>query len=405
MPAFVTGFRRSIAALGAVFFAAIGLSACGGIPGDAVVKVGDMSISKTTFNHWLAVAAASSASTPGQATPAPIPPDFTACVAQLAKTAPKPAKGQPAPSTAQFKAQCQQEYNSLRDQVLQFLISADWVLGESSSQHVTVADSAVQKQFNQIKAQQFPQPGAFQKFLTQSQQSLPDLLLRVKLDLLSTKLRNKVTAGKATVTPAAISNYYTKNKANFSQPEKRDLRIILVKTQGQANAAKAAIVKGTPFATEAKKVSIDQATKAQGGALLGVQRGQEEQALDAAVFSASLHQLQGPVKTQFGYYVFQVQKVTPASQQTLAQATPTIKQQLTATQQQNALDAFIKNFQKKWTGLTDCRTGYVVQDCKQYKAPKTSAVPGAPTTTPSGGSVSTTPTPQTTPQTTTTTGK
>ena len=50
-------------ALGAVLFALIGLAACGGIPGDAVVSVDGKSITKETFNHWMGVAAASSAKT------------------------------------------------------------------------------------------------------------------------------------------------------------------------------------------------------------------------------------------------------------------------------------------------------------------------------------------------------
>ena len=389
---------RSTAALGAVFFAAAGLSACGGIPGDSVAQVGGQSITMNTFNHWLGVAAASSATTPGQKAAVPIPPDFKTCIAQLRATAPKPAAGQPAPTDAQFKAQCQQQYNALRDQVLQFLISADWVLGEASDQGVKVSDGDVTKQFNTIKAQQFPKPADFQKFLTQSGQSQADLLLRVKLDLLSTRLRDKVTKGKDKVSDAQIANYYNQNKSRFAQPERRDLRVILVKTQAAANKAKAQIQHGAGFASVAKKVSTDQATKAQGGALLGVSRGQEEKALDDAIFAAPLHQLSGPVKTQFGFYLFVVQKVTPASQQTLAQASPTIKQQLAATSQQGALDMFVKKFQKKWTGKTDCRTGYIVMDCKQFKAPKTPALPGTPQTAPPG-TVSTSTPP------TTTTGK
>ena len=377
-------FARSILALGAFLFAAAALAACGGLSGDQVAQVGGMSITNATFNHWMGVAASSATQTPGQKPAVPVPPDFKACVAQLQATAPKPAKGQPAPSAAQFKAQCQQEYNSLRDQVLQFLINADWVLGEASDQHIKVSDSDVQKQFATIKSQQFPKPGDLQRFMAQSGQTQSDLLLRVKLDLVSTKLRDKATKGGTTVTNAQIANYYNQNKSRFAQPERRDLRIILTKTQAQANAAKAAIQHGQSFAAVAKKSSIDQATKTQGGTLLGVQRGQEEKALDDAIFGAQLHQLAGPIKTQFGYYIFVVQKVTPSSQQTLAQASPTIKQQLLATQQQTALDSFVKRFQKKWTGKTDCRTGYVVMGCKQYKAPKTTGLPGQPTTAPQG---------------------
>src|SRR4051794_19226088 len=120
-------------ALGAFFVAlAAFLSACGSsdsVPGDSVAKVGGDSIKLDEFNHWMKVAAISSA---GGAEPdqqqgsgeVPDAPNFTRCIASKKEKAPKPAKGQPKPTDAQFKAQCQQEYNGLRDQVLQFLISS-----------------------------------------------------------------------------------------------------------------------------------------------------------------------------------------------------------------------------------------------------------------------------------------
>jgi foldase protein PrsA len=74
------------------------------------------------------------------------------------------------------------------------------------------------------------------------------------------------------------------------------------------------------------------------------------------------------VKTQFGYYVFKVNKNTPGSQQSLDQAKASIKQILSSQNQQKALQAFVKKFQKKWKSRTDCRKGYVVQTCNN--APK-----------------------------------
>jgi hypothetical protein len=79
------------------------------------------------------------------------------------------------------------------------------------------------------------------------------------------------------------------------------------------------------------------------------------------------------VKTPFGYYIYEVKSSTPGNQQTLAQSEASIKQQLTATQQQAALSKFVKEFKKTWTAKTDCRAEYVVMDCKQYVAPKTSS--------------------------------
>ena len=94
------------------------------------------------------------------------------------------------------------------------------------------------------------------------------------------------------------------------------------------------------------------------------------------MFGAPKGKLVGPVKTQFGYLVFQVNKITPAKQQTLAQATPQIRQQLSTGGQRKALQSFVKDFEKKWKGSTDCRKGYVVQVCKN--APKPKATSTAP---------------------------
>ena len=375
---------RIIPALGAVLFALVGLSACGGgIPGDSVVAVDGKGITKTTFNHWMGVASASGAAAPGVAKPAPpVPPSYTACIAS-AKAAAKPAKGQKPPTEAQLKSQCEQQYKSLQQEVLRFLVSSEWVLGEASSLGVKVSDKEVKKQFEKIKSQQFPKAAEFEKFLATSGQSVSDLLLRVKLNLLSSKIQQKIVKDKSKVTHDQITKYYNENPKRFGVAEKRNLLIILTKTEAQAKKAKQEIEAGKSFESVAKRVSIDPTSKSNGGKLAGVVKGQEEKSLDAAVFSAKKGVLTGPVKTPFGYYIFEVQTTTPGSQQTLKQAEASIKSQLTATQQQGALTKFVKEFKKKWKAKTDCRSGYVVEDCKQYKEPKTPTLPtGAGTPTP-----------------------
>ncbi len=362
---------RCISALGAVFFAVVSLSACGGIPGNAVVQVGSNSITKSAFEHWMDVAAASSATGTGAKPVIPDPPNYTNCVAHLQATTPKPPKGQAAPTTAQLKSECEQQYKALQTEVLGFLISANWVIGEAGNLGLKVSDSEVKKQFEQIKNQQFPKAAEFQKFLATSGETVSDLLLRVKLNLLSAKIQQKIAKTKATPSQAQIEKYYNENKQRFGTPEKRTVAIILTKTEAEANKAKHEIESGKSFASVAKSASIDPTTKANGGLLVGVVKGQEEKALDSAIFSAQPNVLSGPVKTPFGYYIYEVKSVTTGNQQTLAQAQTSIKQQLTATQQQEALTKFVKEFKSRWTSKTECRSGYVVMDCSAFKAPKT----------------------------------
>jgi foldase protein PrsA len=383
----VSRVLKSLLALGAFFVLAAALAACGdSVPGNAVARVDDGTIKRSTFNHWISIAARSS-QPPGSTAKVsvPDPPDFKSCIASKAKSAPKPAKGQPKPSTAQFKAQCKQEYEGLRDQVLQFLIQAQWIQGEAKDQNVKVSDKELRKSFNQQKKQSFPTEKEYKAFLKSSGMTQEDIDLRVKLDLLSNKIREKVTKDKKKATSADIKRYYEKNKARFAQPEKRDLNVVLTKTKAKANQALAALKGGDSWKKVAKKYSIDQASKSAGGKLPGVQPGQQEKAFDSAVFKASKGKTEGPVKTQFGYYVFEVTKITPKSQQSLAQATPTIKQLLQQQGQQKALNDFVKDFEKKWKGRTNCRKGFVVSMCKNAPKPKKGQQTTPPGAVPSQG--------------------
>jgi foldase protein PrsA len=377
VPGVVSKLIRPIAALSAVFFVAVGLVACGssGVSSNAVVSVNGQQITQDAYNHWLSVAAASSAATlPGQKAPKPVvpePPDYTACIAHLKTIEPKPAKGQKPKTEGELKTQCEQQFKALQQQVLGFLISSEWVLGEAKELGIKVSEKEVAARLNQLKKQQFPKEAEFQKFLASTGQSVSDLLLRVKLSMVSQKIQEKVTkGGKKSTSEAEVAKYYNEHKSQFGQQERRNLRIVLTKTEAQAKQAKSEIESGQSFASVAKSKSIDPTSKDNGGELPGVVKGEEEKALDTAVFEAKKGVLGGPVKTPFGYYVYEVKSVTPATQQTLDQVKAEIKQQLSSQGQQQALTKFVKEFKSKWKSRTECRTGYVVQDCEQYKAPK-----------------------------------
>jgi len=369
----VSKLLRSTSALGAVLFALVGIAACGGIPGDAVVQVGGSPITKAAFEHWMSVASTSNKEAGSTEKPAvPVPPDYTACIAHLRVTSAKTAKGQPAPTTQKLKSECQTQYKALQQEVLGFLISSQWVISEAAALGVKVSDAEVKKEFAKIKAAQFPKAAEFEKFLASSGQTVSDLLLRVKLNLLSQKIQKQIVKNKSKVTQAQVTKYYNENKSKYGTPEKRNVRIVLTKTEAAANAAKKEVESGKSFASVASKSSIDPTSKANGGLLKEVVKGEEEKSLDTAIFSAGKGTLGGPVKTPFGYYVYEVVSITPGTQEPLSKVQATIKQQLVSTGEQSALSKFVKEFKKKWTGKTECRSGYVVQDCKSYKAPKTS---------------------------------
>jgi foldase protein PrsA len=373
---------RSLALCAFFLIPALALSACGSdVPGNSVAKIGEQSIKRATFDHWMQIAAVSQA---GQANPTassapkaqvPDAPAFTKCVAQKRATAPKPAKGQPEPTAAQLRGQCKQEYDSLKDQVLAFLIRDNWVEQESDKQEIKVADKDVQKQIDQAVKQAFQNKGDFNKFLQRSGLTEADVFYQQRNQLLQQKLTEKVTKAESKVTDAQISQYYEKNKSRFATPERRDLRIVLTKDRARAQQAKSALDSGQSWSAVAKRYSVDQASKAQGGKLAGVAKGQQEKALDDAIFKADKGELVGPVKTQFGYYVLAVSKITAAKQQSLEDSKASIKQILTSENQRKALDTFGKDYRKRWKDATQCRKGFTTADCKNgpKNAPNTTS--------------------------------
>jgi foldase protein PrsA len=359
--------RRSIMALGAFFVFALGVAGCGsGVPGDSVADVAGNPISTQAFNHWMFVAAKSQAAqSPGEPVIVPNdPPDFNTCIAQVRKAIPSLAKTK----TATLRTDCKQLFTSLSSQVMDFLITAYWYQADAAKQHVKVTDAEVQKAFSTAKKQTFPTAAGFNTFLSETGQTLDDIVYRFKINTIVQKLVSKYTKP---VTQAEIQSYYNSHPTQFGTQESRNMRIVLTKTAAEADAAKKALQSGQSWTVVAKKYSTDPTTKNNGGLLTGVTQGQQDAALTEAAFSAPINTLLGPVKGQFGYYVVEVTKITPATHESLAQATKTIKTQLTTQSSTTAQTAVANKAKKDWLSQTTCRSTYAMADCKGYKAPKT----------------------------------
>ena len=377
--------RRSIGALCAFFVVAAAAAGCGesSIPGNSVAKVGDESITRSDFDHWMTVFAKSSASQAqgGSATTTstvPDPPEYAACIKAKRDAAAK-SKSKARPTNAQLTRQCKSEYTSLRDQALGLLIASEWLEGEAADQGIKVTPDEVTKAIETQRKEQYPKKEDFEKALKDAGFTMEDLRFQTRLQKLQEKLVDKISKGAKDPTAKQISDYYEKNKTQFGQAETREVRLVLAKDKATADRAKAAIEDGDSWSSVAKQYSTDEGSKDQGGKLT-VTKGNQEPAFDDAVFAGSKDDLLGPIKTQFGYYVVQISKINKGSQQSLEEATPTIKQVLSQEAEQKAIAGFSEDYRKKWTEETNCREGYAIQGCKN--GPKATTTAGTTATTP-----------------------
>jgi foldase protein PrsA len=393
---------RKLAALAAFFVIAAVIAGCGSsVPSNSVASVAGNSISLQAVNHWMFIAAkdqAAQAAQQGQSEPVIVandPPQFTSCIKELRSVIPTLAKT----SAATLRKDCKQVFTQLSGEVMAFLIEGYWYQGDAHKLGVKYTTAQLNKDFAKAKKSSFPTAADFTNYLKSSGETEQDILFQIRVNQVYSKLLKRY---EKPVNAAAISAYFKAHSSEFGTPETRDIHLVRTKTQADAQAALNAVKAGQSWNTVAAKYAEDATAKKDGGLLSNVTSGQQEAAVNTAVFSRPVNKLVGPIKSIFGgWYALEVVKITPATHESLAKATKTIKSLLASTEQQAASTKVNAYSKKNWKSKTTCRTAYSVTDCTGYKAPKTTttATPPAPTVT----SSATTPATTTTATSTTTT--
>ena len=260
------------------------------------------------------------------------------------------------------------QYETLKSTLLKGLVQqAQWEQA-GAAMGVRVSDKEIDTRLDALKQQYFK--GDDDKFNAElEKQGLTVEQLREQLRgrLLSDKIYSAVIK-KVKVTDAEIKAYYDNHKAQYLQPESREVRHILVKKKALADELYAKLKNGADFAQLARKYTQDEASKADGGNFTAY-KGKTVEPFDKFVFAAKKGDLSKPIKTEFGWHVIEVlSEVKPAASQPLAEAKDTISSTLLQQQQNQALKAWVKNAQSKYevtyapgyvpasTGTTDSGT-------------------------------------------------
>ena len=306
--------------------ASIGLAGCGGdedVPADAVAVVDGQEIAKS---------------------------DYDALIAQAKKS----YKNQ----KREFPAAGSQEFQTLRNQAVQFLVQREQFEQKAEDLDVEVTDKQVDARLEQIKKQYFG--GDQKKFEKQlKEQGITEKQVRndIRAQLVSEKIFAKV-AGDAKVTDEEIAAYYAKNKTQYSQPESRDVRHILVKTKKQADDLHTQLQNGAAFAVLAKKFSEDTGSKANGGKLT-ISKGQTVAPFDQTAFLLKKNDISKPVKTEFGYHIIQpLTDTKPAKVTPLKDVQASIKQQLQQTEKNEAMTKWVDDLKKDYKDKVSYATGF-----------------------------------------------
>jgi hypothetical protein len=308
----------------AVLLFAAGVAGCGspsGTAGAVVVRVGDVSISRSRVDHWTGAVQRSSS----------------------VGTALGPTSGTP------------------RERALDFLISSSWVLGEATAKGLSISNAAVEHGL-QEKIDALPNGRSeFDEELSSTGQTPADVKLEVKSSLAVSMLRNVVAKRVPAVSPIEVASCYAHHRRSFRLPDRRSVDLIEeIRSYARAIALGKRLGPGAPFAKRAIRELVRRETPAE---IANRSNGQ----LIHAIFAATPGRVAGPAMF-FGHWVLAVvRKLIPAGIQPLSAVRGELSKTLTLERRNRALSQFAAAFVRKWTARTSCSPGYVVAKCSEYR--------------------------------------
>jgi foldase protein PrsA len=251
-----------------------------------------------------------------------------------------------------------QEYQTLKNQAVQFLVQRVEFEQQAEDLDIEVTDKQVDARLAQIKKQYFG--GDAKKYEKQlKDQGLTDKQVRsdIRAQIVSEQIFNKVTKD-AKVDDKAIADYYEKNKAQYSQPESREVRHILVKTRAQADDIYQQLKDGADFSVLAKKYSQDTGSKSTGGKLT-ISKGQTVAPFDQTAFLLKNNVISRPVKTEFGFHIIQpLADAKPAKVTPLKEVKESIRQQLQQTKKNEAMTKWVDDLKKDYEDQISYAVGF-----------------------------------------------
>jgi parvulin-like peptidyl-prolyl isomerase len=305
----------------------LALAGCGGgsgdVPADAVAVVDGQQIEKS---------------------------DYDALIAQ-AKTSYKNQK-------REFPKAGSQEFQTLKNQAVQFLVQRAQFEQKADDLDVEITDKQVQARLEQIQKQYFG--GDKKKYEKQlKEQGLTDKQVRndLRAQIVSEKIFEQVTRD-VKVTDKDVDDYYKKNKSQYSQPESREVRHILVKTKAKADDIYRQLQAGGDFAALAKQFSEDTGSKANGGKLT-ISKGQTVAPFDRTAFLLKKNEISRPVKTEFGYHIIQpLGDVKAAKTTPLKDVKESIRQQLLQTKKNEAMTKWVADLKQDYEDKIDYAVGF-----------------------------------------------
>jgi peptidyl-prolyl cis-trans isomerase C len=242
--------------------------------------------------------------------------------------------------------------------VLDELVGTELLHRASIAKGYAPSDSDIQSQLESIRAR-FPDEETFTKQLANEGMTVDELRSRMSRDMSVEKFIDTEVAPRAQVTEEAKKKFYSENTEQMTRPEQAHVSHILIRADAGATAEardqakqKAEsllqqIQSGGDFAALARENSDDPGSKASGGDLSWVSRGQTVPPFEAAAFALKPGEVSGLVETQFGYHIIQLAELRPSTVMPYEEVAARIEQFLGQQRLQEEIEAEVETLKTK----------------------------------------------------------
>jgi parvulin-like peptidyl-prolyl isomerase len=262
------------------------------------------------------------------------------------------------------------QYEELEKTTFSEVLDRIWIQGEAEEMGITVTPEEVSDKLEQEKKRAFKTEAEYQEFLKKGNFTQADVNERIKLGMLTEQIQKEAAETSATPSDSEVEEYYEAAKdTQFTQPETRDVRLIVNKDRKKIDEALTLLEKDNSdesWKKVAKEFSTESATKGKGGLRTSLVEGTLPD-LDSAIFSAPPAVVKGPIEGTQGWTIFEVDKVNSAKVQSLKEVESQISAQLGEQAQQQASARLIRNFGSKWGSRTFCAEDFMIERCANFE--------------------------------------
>jgi hypothetical protein len=190
------------------------------LPPGVVAQVGSHAITKATLGQWMTeMIGGDFYSVAFHRIPAGLvaePANYPACVTQLKQLTPIPSENppQPQPTTTQLLTKCQQLYETIKTQALNYLVSAYWSKNYDTAHGYHINPAEVKTALKRVQTEQKLKPGAYQQILANSRRTPQQQQFIIENQLLNQKVISKLThEGEQATTAFNKEAEHTENNA------------------------------------------------------------------------------------------------------------------------------------------------------------------------------------------------